>query len=52
MADYTLYGSQASLFTGKARGYLRWKGVNFEEVAVNDQILKAGTIMVPAFLCA
>ena len=31
MTDYTLYGSQASLFTGKARGFLRWKGARFTE---------------------
>ena len=37
---YTLYGSQASLFTGKARGYLRWKGADYEEKAVNDQVFK------------
>ena len=40
MSTYTLYGSKASLFTGKARGYLRWKGVNFTEHAVNDDIMK------------
>jgi len=40
MANYTLYGSQASLFTGKARGYLRWKGVEFTEKSVNEDIMK------------
>jgi len=40
MTSYTLYGSQASLFTGKARGYLRWKGVDFTELAINEQIMK------------
>lgn len=40
MSQYNLYGSQASLFTGKARGYLRWKGVDFIEHAVNDKIMK------------
>ena len=40
MTDYTLYGSQASLFTGKARAYLNWKGVSFDEIAVNQQIMK------------
>jgi len=40
MAHYTLYGSQASLFTGKARGYLRWKGVDFTELSVNEEIMK------------
>ena len=45
MAHYTLYGSQASLFTGKARGYLRWKGADFEERAVNDDIFQ--TLILP-----
>jgi len=40
MAHYTLYGSQASLFTGKARGYLRWKGADFTEHSVNEQIMR------------
>lgn len=40
MTDFTLYGSQASLFTGKARAYLNWKGVSFEEVAVNAKVMK------------
>ncbi|WP_306250924.1 glutathione S-transferase family protein [Parvularcula sp. IMCC14364] len=30
--SYTLYGQEISLFTGKARAYLRWKGVPFEEI--------------------
>lgn len=34
MAGYTLYGAQVSYFTGKARAYLAWRGVDFaEEVA-------------------
>ncbi len=40
MTDYILYGSHASLFTGKARAYLNWKGVSFDEVAVNGAIMK------------
>ena len=40
MTNYILYGSQASLFTGKARAYLNWKGVSFDEVAVNQHIMK------------
>ncbi len=40
MTDYKLYGSQASLFTGKARGFLRWKGTRFTEHAVNEQIMR------------
>jgi len=31
-ADYTLYGVELSLYTGKARAYLRYKGVNWTEV--------------------
>lgn len=40
MAHYTLYGSQASLFTGKARGYLNWKGADYTEHSVTAQIMK------------
>ena len=40
MGSYTLFGSEASLFTGKARGYLRWKGVDFTEVAVTPKIMQ------------
>lgn len=33
MADsYTLYGTEFSLYTGKARAYLRYKGIDFTEV--------------------
>lgn len=39
MTDYVLYGSQASLFTGKARAYMNWKGVAFEEKAVTAEIM-------------
>ena len=31
MAGYVLYGSEVSLFSGKARAYLRWRGADFEE---------------------
>ncbi|KCZ92979.1 glutathione S-transferase [Hyphomonas johnsonii] len=31
MADYVLYGTEVSYFSGKARAYLRWRGVDFEE---------------------
>jgi glutathione S-transferase len=30
-ADYLLYGGDHSLFTGKARAYMRYKGLNWEE---------------------
>jgi glutathione S-transferase len=31
MTQHILYGVEISYFTGKARSYLRWKGVGFEE---------------------
>ena len=30
-ADYILYGADHSLFTGKVRAYMRYKGLNWEE---------------------
>jgi len=45
MTGYILYGSQASLFTGKARGYMNWKGLAYEERAVNETIMK--TVILP-----
>lgn len=40
MSDYTLFGSDMSYFSGKARAYLRWKGIPFQEVAPTPQIMK------------
>ncbi|WP_166422357.1 glutathione S-transferase family protein [Paraglaciecola sp. 20A4] len=40
MSQYSLFGSQASLFTGKARGYLRWKKLDFVEHAVTKKIME------------
>lgn len=40
MSQYLLFGSQASLFTGKARGYLRWKKLDFVEHAVTQKIME------------
>ncbi|MEH6737289.1 MAG: glutathione S-transferase family protein [Sulfitobacter sp.] len=45
MTGFILYGSQASLFTGKARGYMNWKGLSFEEKAVDEVIMK--TVILP-----
>lgn len=36
--DYILYGSEHSLFTGKARAYLRYKGLNWEERAATREV--------------
>ena len=41
MASYTLYGAPVSLYTGKARSYLRRQGIDFVEVAPgNERYLK------------
>jgi glutathione S-transferase len=36
--DYILYGSEHSLFTGKARAYLRYKGLSWEERPATRQV--------------
>ncbi|MGJ8596137.1 glutathione S-transferase family protein [Sulfitobacter sp.] len=45
MTNFVLYGSQASLFTGKVRGYMNWKGLTYEEKAVDETIMK--TVILP-----
>lgn len=40
MAHYTLYGSPISLFTGKVRAYLDWKGLPYEEVQATAEIYR------------
>ena len=40
MAGYTLYGSEVSYFTGKARAYLRWRGVDFTEEQATREVYK------------
>ena len=53
MAAYVLYGSEVSLFSGKARAYLRWRGADFEErpatreVYQNVILPKVGWPVVP-----
>ncbi len=42
----TMYGSPASLFSGKARAYLDWKGVDYTEIAPNLEI--RNEVIVPA----
>lgn len=41
MTGYTLFGSEMSYFSGKARAYLRWKGIDFTEVAPSPDLMKA-----------
>ena len=43
---YTLYGAGISLFSGKARSYLRWKQVDFSEVSTNTDIMKTRLLPV------
>jgi glutathione S-transferase len=45
IARYKLYGSQISYYTGKARAYLRWKGLPHEEIASDAAVLR--DVIVP-----
>jgi glutathione S-transferase len=36
--DYILYGGELSLFTGKVRAYMRYKGLNWEERAASREV--------------
>ena len=45
MADYILYGADHSLYTGKARAYMRFKGLDWEEVTATREVYKS--IIVP-----
>ena len=55
-SKYILYGGALSYFTGKARAYLRWKGVDFEErpatAAVYQEIIvpRIGYPMIPLLI--
>ncbi len=42
---YVLIGTEASYFSGKARAYLRWKGVDFTETAATPEVYSS--IIVP-----
>ncbi|MEZ5573220.1 MAG: glutathione S-transferase N-terminal domain-containing protein [Halioglobus sp.] len=39
-ADYILYGADHSLYTGKARAYMRYKGLNWEERVASREVYK------------
>lgn len=45
MSKHVLYGIEISYFSGKARSYLRWKGVDFEERNADSEFYE--TIGVP-----
>ena len=40
--NYTLYGVELSLYTGKARSYLRYKGVDWQEKCLRWKITTVG----------
>ncbi|MBY9065466.1 glutathione S-transferase N-terminal domain-containing protein [Hyphomonas sp. WL0036] len=40
MGGYTLYGAEVSYFTGKARAYLRWRGVPFQELPATQAVYR------------
>jgi hypothetical protein len=40
MGVYQLLGNEVSYFTGKARAYLRFKGIDFEEVIASRKVFK------------
>jgi glutathione S-transferase len=42
---YTLYGAQVSLYSGKVRSYLKYKGVNFQEVIATRKVYN--TVILP-----
>lgn len=37
---YKLYGAEVSYFTGKARAFMRWKGLDFEEILATREVYK------------
>ncbi len=45
-AEYILYGAQLSLYTGKARAYMRYKGLDWEEQLATPDIYK--NVILPA----
>jgi glutathione S-transferase len=53
---YILIGTEASQFAGKARAYLRWKGVDFEEKTATPEVYRdlieprVGFAVVPVLL--
>ena len=45
MAAYTLFGAKISLYTGKIRSYLVYKGIDFEEITASLKVYKR--VIVP-----
>lgn len=44
MSGDTLFGNEMSYFSGKARAYLTWKGINYTEIAPTPDIMKGEII--------
>lgn len=44
MTGYTLFGSDMSYFSGKARAYLRWKGIEFTETPPTPDVMQSEII--------
>lgn len=40
MTSYTLYGAEVSYFTGKARAYMDWRGVDYDEKPATQAVYK------------
>ena len=40
MTGYTLYGAEVSYFTGKARAYLNWRGVDYQETVATQEVYR------------
>ncbi|MEM5516186.1 glutathione S-transferase [Henriciella sp. AS95] len=40
MTAYTLFGAEVSYYTGKARAYLRWRGVPFTEQVATQEVYR------------
>ena len=53
---YRLYGAPLSYYSGKARAYLRYKGIDFEEVLTTPEVYKSvvvgrtGVAMIPVLV--
>jgi len=43
---YILYAAAVSLFSGKARSYLRWKDVDFQEISPTPDVMKTKLLPV------
>ena len=41
MGDYIFFGNEMSYFSGKARAYLRWKSIDFTEVAPSPDVMRS-----------